>query len=351
MIQHSFTGAYTSQIGAQNQGIGTITSGVKDAAILGLGIAGFSGALSGPWEKGAKHALAGRVGGIGGNIMLATLQEKKASAEVREQQKQMFSSEEVGETIKAQLGDNPINRPALKKLNTVFDTLVQAKQTGILTEEGKIQSEIGDIDPNSELGKQILSKLKDDPKKEIKKKEKVEEIKQEPEKPKSFFNEEKDTIEDRVIKRSGSTYNWNETGYITPNGIRIDLSGKKEGGPAGGRYVDHRDIFELEDVNGEDFDRTTNMIEFMKRGNIRVTPETPGINVQQGKEPTKEQYDLIQNMAERLGWKNGYFAIDIDNEKGINVGSLTYETPISSRMIIEDLKEYFKSGKLPKREE
>ena len=163
MIQHSFTGAYTSQIGAQNQGIGTITSGVKDAATLGLGIAGFAGALgSGVGAKAAKYNLAGRVGGIGGAIMLSTLQEKKGSAEAREQQKQMFSSEEVGETIKAQLGDNPINRPALKKLNTVFDTLVQAKQAGILTEEGKIQSEIGDIDPNSELGKQILSKMKEE---------------------------------------------------------------------------------------------------------------------------------------------------------------------------------------------
>lgn len=163
MIQHAFTGAYTSQVGAQNQGINTITGGIKDAATLAMGAAGFSGALgSGVVGKAAKYNLAGRVGGIGGAIMLSTLQEKKDSAAAKEEQKQFFSREEVGSTIKSQLGDNPINRSALKKLNTVFDTLVQAKQAGVMTEEGKIQSEIGDIDPNSKLGQQIISKLKED---------------------------------------------------------------------------------------------------------------------------------------------------------------------------------------------
>ena len=78
MIQHAFTGAYTSQVSAQSQGINTITSGIKDAATLVAGVLGFSGALgSGALAKGAEHALAGRVGGVGGNIMLATMQQKK----------------------------------------------------------------------------------------------------------------------------------------------------------------------------------------------------------------------------------------------------------------------------------
>lgn len=163
MISNAFKGAYTNQVAAQNQGINTITSGAKDAAILGLGIAGFAGALgSGAVAKASKYGLAGRVGGIGGAIMLSTMEDKKASAEAREQQKQMFSSEEVGETIKTQLGDNPINRPALKKLNTVFETLIQARESGVLNKEGKIESEIGDIDPQSKLGQQILSKMKED---------------------------------------------------------------------------------------------------------------------------------------------------------------------------------------------
>lgn len=162
MIQHAFTGAYTSQVAAQNQGINTISSGVKDAAILAAGIAGFASGGTGALAKGAKHALAGRVGGIGGNIMLATMDQKVASAQSKEETKQMFSSEEIGSTIKAQLGDNPINRPALKQLNTVFETLTTAKQSGLINKEGKIESEIGDIDPNSKLGQQILSKQREE---------------------------------------------------------------------------------------------------------------------------------------------------------------------------------------------
>ena len=153
MIQSAFKSAYTQQVSAQNQGIGNIWSGAKSTAILGAGILGFSGALGqGAIAKGAKHALAGRIGGIGGNIMLATMEEKKESAQAREQQKQMFTSEEVGETIKAQLGDNPINRPALKQLNTVFDTLANSA----LNKKGMLDTSMGEIDPNSELGKKIL---------------------------------------------------------------------------------------------------------------------------------------------------------------------------------------------------
>lgn len=175
MIQHAFTGAYTSEVSARNQGIKTITSGVKDAATLiagtlglgaikdaaklmagplGLGTLG-DGALS----KGAGHALAGRVGGVGGNIMLATLEEKKDTARIREETNRLFSAEEVGQTIQSQLGDNPINRSAKKSLGTVFETLANAKIEGLMSKKGQIQSSMGEIDPNSELGKKIISNL------------------------------------------------------------------------------------------------------------------------------------------------------------------------------------------------
>ena len=164
MIQHSFTGAYQSEVNARNQGINTISAGIKDAATLALGITGFAGGfgssdLGKTIAKGAEHALAGRVGGVGGNIMLATLQQKNESANAREDTKQLFSAEEVGQTIQSQLGDNPINRAAKKSLGTVFETLVNAKQEGIVNKQGNIQSSMGEIDPTSELGKKIISNL------------------------------------------------------------------------------------------------------------------------------------------------------------------------------------------------
>ena len=165
MIQHAFTGAYTSKVSAKNEGLNTISGGLKDAATLAVGALGFAGALGdGAIAQGAKHALAGRVGGVGGNIMLATLQQKKDSAQANEQNK-MFTAKEVGETIKSQLGDNPINRSAVKTLGTVFETLQMAKEKEIINKKGQIESSIGEIDPNSELGKKILSNLDKEDKK------------------------------------------------------------------------------------------------------------------------------------------------------------------------------------------
>lgn len=90
MISNAFKGAYTNAVAQQNQGIGNISQGVKDAATAVLGSLGFVPGAYGTSEGGqlmsmaSKHALAGRVGGIGGNLMLATLEEKKADAELNQ---------------------------------------------------------------------------------------------------------------------------------------------------------------------------------------------------------------------------------------------------------------------------
>lgn len=153
MIQHAFTSAYTQRVGQQNQLAGTAWKGAKDVATLAMGIASFSGGLGdGIVAKASKYNLATQVGGIGGAIMLSTLQEKKDATQERAQQ-QTLSQED----IQSQLGDNPINRPALKTLNTVFDTIMQAKEQGILNKKGNIETSMGEIDPKSELGKRIIA--------------------------------------------------------------------------------------------------------------------------------------------------------------------------------------------------
>ena len=149
----------------------------------------------------------------------------------------------------------------------------------------------------------------------------------------------KETVEQDVIKEYGKTYNWNETGYILTDGSRLDMSGRKEGAPGGYRNVDHREIF------GEN-SGTESMIEFMSRGNIRVIPEYPGINLQV--EPNAEQYNQIEKLIETLGWKNKEFMVDFDNANGDTIDSLSYEGGnVRASKIIEDIKYYFKEGKLP----
>lgn len=152
------------------------------------------------------------------------------------------------------------------------------------------------------------------------------------------------SVEEDVIARYGKTYQWSETGYITPSGVRIDLSGKNEGGRGGYRAIDHRDIFDEYDVDGVDA-----MVEFMSRGNIRVMPEAPAINLQI--EPTDEQYRLIGDLVERLGWKEKEFTVDFDDEEGNTKDSLRYEGNVSWRKVVSDIRYYFKEGRVPHQSE
>ena len=145
-ISNAFKGAYVNQINQQNAGIGTITQGVKDLAVTAAGIAGFSGALgSGALAQGAMHAFAGKVGGIGGNIMLSTLMEKEDIANGQKEIDNLFTGEEVADTINSTLGDNPINRSAKKQLTTVFTALQNAKAEKIINKKGNIDSEMENL--------------------------------------------------------------------------------------------------------------------------------------------------------------------------------------------------------------
>lgn len=158
MISSAFKSAYLNEQSAINETASNVTSAIKDSGTLVAGIAGFSGELgSGAVATAAKHNLAGRIGGIGGNIMLYTMDEKVESA--KNKNNLSMKPEEITSTIHSQLEDNPINRAAIKKLDTVFNTIMKAKEEKIINNQGKIVSNIGNIDPNSEIGKKILEQL------------------------------------------------------------------------------------------------------------------------------------------------------------------------------------------------
>lgn len=162
MISSAFKSAALEETRAKQNVVGTATAGVKDLATGIVGALGFAGVGGDAFSTAAQHALAGRVGGIGGNLMLASMEEKIADAKEYDLMRQgSFTREEVGSTIKSQLGDNPINRAAIKQLDTVFNTLQRAKEENII-KDSQIKSSIGDIDPNSELGKKVLGGLAND---------------------------------------------------------------------------------------------------------------------------------------------------------------------------------------------
>lgn len=157
MISNAFKGAYTNEVSQQNQTISNVSSGVKAVAGAVLATLGFT---SGGISKGLSTLT--KAGGIGGGAMQAVLDEKKTSAETKEETQKLFTSEEIVSTIESQLGDNPINRSAKKQLNTVFETLQMAKEEKLMNKKGQIETDLGPVDPNSEFGKQILSQLKED---------------------------------------------------------------------------------------------------------------------------------------------------------------------------------------------
>lgn len=151
------------------------------------------------------------------------------------------------------------------------------------------------------------------------------------------------SVEEDVLKEFGKTYDWRETGYILKDGSKLDLSGKKQGSRGGSRSIDHREIFDI--YEDADTYGTEAMIEFMGMGNIRVSPEYPGINIQI--EPTVEQYEQIESMVDRLGWQNKAFIVDIDNHLGETIETMEYEGAVSGRKVVADIKYYFKEGKVP----
>lgn len=139
MISSAFKSASIEATSQQTQGINTITQGVKDLATAIIGVMGFSGALGPTVSKGAQHALAGRVGGVGGNLMLATLQQKKATAEAASQ---------ISKSIEIDQAQQ------IEASKTVFETLINKR--------GKIESSLGEIDPASELGEKIKAEVNKD---------------------------------------------------------------------------------------------------------------------------------------------------------------------------------------------
>lgn len=147
-----------------------------------------------------------------------------------------------------------------------------------------------------------------------------------------------ESIEDISKEEYGTTTNWRETGWLFKDGTQLDLSGKNMGSRGGTRTIDHREIL----------DDSTDMVKFMRDGNIRISPEIPGINLQV--EPTEAQYRKLKSFIENVGYRDGYFAIDFDNEYGYNVSSREYET-INVNRIIKDIEDYFKNGKLSYRSE
>lgn len=140
----------------------------------------------------------------------------------------------------------------------------------------------------------------------------------------------------------GRTYKWSETGYVLLNGARLDFSGRHEGGSGGYRSVDHRDII---DALGEDYgggDYSGGMVRFMQEGNIRISPESGGINL--AVMPTKAQMDSLSDFISK---ERGEVILDIDDASGNTISSTEYPRGTHANKVLQDIRNYFNDGTLP----
>ena len=140
----------------------------------------------------------------------------------------------------------------------------------------------------------------------------------------------------------GKTYKWSETGYVLLNGSKLDFSGRHEGGPGGYRTVDHRDIV---DALGEDYgggDYSGGMVQFMQEGNIRISPESGGINL--AVMPTKAQMDSLSDFISK---ERGAVILDIDDANGNTISSTEYPRGTHANRVLQDIRNYFNEGITP----
>ena len=140
----------------------------------------------------------------------------------------------------------------------------------------------------------------------------------------------------------GRTYKWSETGYVLLNGARLDFSGRHEGGPGGYRTVDHRDII---DALGEDYgggDYSGGMVRFMQEGNIRISPESGGINL--AVMPTKAQMDALSDFISK---ERGEVILDIDDAQGNTISSTEFSRGTHADKVLQAIRDYFENGTLP----
>ena len=142
----------------------------------------------------------------------------------------------------------------------------------------------------------------------------------------------------KALKAFKTTTNFNEAGYLLPDGKMLNFSG----GERNHRHRDHREIGEIyEATNGV---RALNR--FLSDGNIRVMAESPGIDLAAAVEPTEAQYAAIRKFVNSIGKKDGKFFIDFSDVDGHRRGNYFYTDSVNADRIIKDIQHFYRTGEI-----
>lgn len=140
----------------------------------------------------------------------------------------------------------------------------------------------------------------------------------------------------------GTTYEIAKAGYLLTDGKLLDFSGRRDGARGGYRTVDHREISDAFDGDYGDGSYSGSMVKFMQGGNIRLMPETGGINL--SVKPNAQQLSTLDRYISSF---RGEVMLDIDNADGRTVVSIEYPRRTYSKRVIEDINNYFDKGIIP----
>ena len=141
---------------------------------------------------------------------------------------------------------------------------------------------------------------------------------------------------DRIVEHFGTTSNFNEAGYILPDGKMLDLSGRNKGATGGRRTLDHRDVWDVIDDRDNGGDA---MADFVSGGAIRLQPEAFGVMF--GAKPTEAQEATLMRYFARF---NGEMNVDIMAPNGDFVSSASYSEGTRPQRILNEVKRYYDEG-------
>lgn len=157
-----------------------------------------------------------------------------------------------------------------------------------------------------------------------------------------YTDEQKREHDAAALKYFGNTDNWNETGYLTLDGKKLDFSGRHDGAPGGYRTVDHRDVSDALGLDYGGGDYSGAMVQFMAEGNIRISPESNGINL--SVLPTEAQERVLEGYISRA---RGEVILDIDDTQGNTISSTEYPKGTRASKVLSDIRQYFEDGTEP----
>ena len=142
----------------------------------------------------------------------------------------------------------------------------------------------------------------------------------------------------KALKAFRTTTNFNEAGYLLPDGKLLNFSG----GERNHRYRDHREIGEIYEAT----QGAAALNRFLSDGNIRIMAESPGIDLASGVEPTAEQYAAIRRFVKSHGTQEGQFFVDFSDAEGHKAGNYAYEGRVNADRVINDIKYYYANGEV-----